>query len=126
MVERRSSHRYSLPLSVTVRPLPLDSTSEFNVTTLDVSSGGLYFTSMQRLSTGNKLDLAVTLPSEATAGSTITIDVQAHVLRVDDMPGGVLGIAVMIDKLNVSRAAVDFALHRAEAATATRGSVARA
>src|SRR5438477_2052921 len=113
MEERRSSHRYNLPLSVTVRPLPQDSASEFRVTTRDVSTGGLYFTSTERLNIGNKLDLAVTLPSEATAGSSITIDAQAHVLRVDDAPGGALGVAVMIDKLNVSRAAVDFALHRA-------------
>ena len=93
MEERRNSHRYNLPLSVTVRPLPQDSASEFRVTTRDVSTGGLYFTSTQRLNIGNKLDLAVTLPSEATAGSSITIDAQAHVLRVDDTPGGPLGIA---------------------------------
>ena len=123
MEERRSSHRYHLPLSVTVRPLPSNSSSEFRVTTRDVSTGGLYFTSKQRLDIGNKLDLAVTLPPEATAGSSITIDAQGHVLRVDDPPDGMsdrCGIAVMIDKLSVSRTAVDFALHRAEQAAATR------
>ncbi len=122
MEDRRTSHRYHLPLSVTVRPLPLHSSSEFRVTTRDVSTGGLYFTSKRRLAVGNRLDLAVTLPPEATAGSSITIDAQGHVLRVDDAPGGAAdhcGIAVMIDKLNVSRAAVDFALHRAAQAALT-------
>src|SRR5262245_9249941 len=123
MEERRSSHRYNLPLSVTVRRLPSDSSEEFRVTTRDVSTGGLYFISKQPLDIGNKLDLAVTLPPEATAGSSITIDAQGHVLRVDLPTDGASddrGIAVMIDKLNVSRAAVDFALHRAEAAAAIR------
>jgi hypothetical protein len=123
MEERRSSHRYNLPLSVIVRPLARDSSVEFRVTTRDVSTGGLYFTSKQRLDVGHKLDLAVTLPPEATAGSSITIDVQGHVLRVDDAPDGAserCGVAVVIDKLNVSRAAVDFALHRAEEAALSR------
>ena len=50
---------------------------------------------------------------------TYDLIAQARVMRVDTQPGGAddrFGIAAVIDKFNVSRAAVDFALHKAEQA----------
>jgi len=118
MEERRIAHRYKLPLPVIVKRLPLDAApSEFRVTTRDVSTSGVYFTSDQPLSVGIKLDLALTLPSEITQGSAVVIDAQARVMRVDEGSAEVrdrFGIAAVIDRFNVSRAAVDFALHKAE------------
>ena len=72
---------------------------------------------------GIKLDLSLTLPPEVTQGSAVVIDAQARVMRVDERPMGVadgFGIAAIIDKFNVSRAAVDFALHKAEQAAGDR------
>jgi hypothetical protein len=118
MEERRVAHRYKLPLPVIVKRLPLDAApGEFRVTTRDVSTSGVYFMSDQRLAVGIKLDLALTLPPEVTQGSAVVIDAQARVMRVDERAADVsdrFGIAAIIDKFNVSRAAVDFALHKAE------------
>ena len=120
MEERRVAHRYRLPLPVTVKRLPLDAApGEIRVTTRDVSTSGVYFTSDQRLSVGVKLDLSLTLPPEVTQGSAVVIDAQARVMRVDERPTDALhrfGIAAIIDRFNVGRAAVDFALHKAEQA----------
>jgi hypothetical protein len=47
----------------------------------------------------------------------VVIDAQARVMRVDESPAKVrdrFGIAAVIDRFNVSRVAVDFALHKAE------------
>ena len=124
MEDRRVAYRYRLPLAVVVRRLPLDQgPGELQAMTRDVSTSGVYFTSGQRLSVGIKLDLALTLPPEVTQGSEVVIDAQARVMRVDEQPTDLLnrfGIAAVIDRFNVSRAAVDFALHKAEQATDVR------
>ena len=120
MEDRRVAHRYKLPLPVIVKRLPLrEAPAELHAMTRDVSTSGVYFTSDQRLSLGIKLDLALTLPPEVTQGSAVVIDAQARVMRVDEQPTNRLnrfGIAAVIDRFNVSRAAVDFALHKAEQA----------
>jgi len=120
MEERRVAHRYKLPLPVIVKRLPLETApGEIHVTTRDVSTSGVYFTSDERLAVGIRLDLSLTLPAEVTQGSAVVIDAQARVMRVDEQPIGVddrFGIAAVIDKFNVSRASVDFALHKAEQA----------
>jgi PilZ domain len=124
MEERRVAHRYKLPLAVIVKRLPLETApGEIHVTTRDVSTSGIYFTSGERLAVGIKLDLALTLPSEVTQGSAVVIDARARVMRVDERTAGIedrFGIAAIIDKFNVSRAAVDFALHKAEQVTADK------
>jgi PilZ domain len=127
MEERRVAHRYKLPLAVVVKRLPLDDApGELRVTTRDVSTSGVYFTSDQRLALGIQLDLSLTLPPEVTQGSAVVIDAQARVMRVDERSGVAerFGIAAVIDKFNVSRAAVDFALHKAEQVADKRPSAA--
>jgi c-di-GMP-binding flagellar brake protein YcgR len=118
MEERRIAYRYKVPLSVVVKRLsPGAEQAEMHVTTRDVSTSGLYFTSNEKLTIGNKLDLSLTLPPEATQGSAIVIDAQARVMRVDERSNddtAHFGVAAAIDRFNVSRAAVDFALHKAE------------
>ena len=124
MEERRVAHRYKLPLPVIVKRLPLEAApNEIRVTTRDVSTGGVYFTTDQRLEPGIKLDLSLALPPEVTHGSAVIIDAQARVMRVDEsLVSGSdrFGIAAIIDKFNVSRAAVDFALHKAEQVAGSR------
>jgi hypothetical protein len=124
MEERRLAHRYKLPLPAVIKTLPLGAAEgELRVTTRDVSTSGVYFTSDERLAVGVKLDLSLTLPPEVTQGSAVIVDAQAHVMRVDERPAGAgdrFGIAAIIDRFNVSRAAVDFALHKAEQVTEKR------
>lgn len=124
MEDRRIAHRYRLPLPVVVKRLLLhEAPSELHAMTRDVSTSGVYFTSDQRLSVGIKLDLALTLPPEVAQGSEVVIDAQARVMRVDEQPTDLLnhfGIAAVIDRFNVSRVAVDFALHKAEHAADVR------
>ena len=130
MEERRGAHRYKLPLPVVVKRLPLDVTlPEIHVVARDVSVSGIYFTSNQRLAVGSKLALSLTLPSEVAQGSAVIIDAQARVLRLDECPTGdadPFGVAAIIDKFNISRASVDFALHRTEQVTSNNRSVAAA
>jgi PilZ domain len=118
MEERRVAHRYKLPLPVIVKLLQSAAApGELRATTRDVSTSGVYFTSDERLTVGIKLDLSLTLPPEVTQGSAVIVDAQARVMRVDEQPAGAadrFGIAAIIDRFNVSRAAVDFALHKAE------------
>ena len=87
MEERRVAHRYKLPLPVIVKRLPLEvAPGEIHVTTRDVSTSGVYFTSDERLAVGIRLDLSLTLPAEVTQGSAVVIDAQARVMRVDEQP----------------------------------------
>ena len=90
MEERRVAYRYKLPLAVVVKRLPLAAaTDEMHVTSRDISTTGVYFTSSERLAVGVKLDLSFTLPPEVTQGSAVVIDAQARVMRVDDQPTAV-------------------------------------
>jgi hypothetical protein len=116
MEDRRVTHRYKLPLAVTVLPLG-GGPSEIHATTRDVSTTGVYFTLDQRLPVGVKLDLSLSLPAEVTDGSPVVVDAQARVTRVDERSAETVhrfGIAAVIERFNVSPVAVDFALHKAE------------
>jgi hypothetical protein len=123
MKERRVAYRYKLPLHVVIKPLPFANESgALHAMTRDVSTTGVYFTSDQPLAVGNRLDLSLSLPPEVAQGSEVVIDAQARVLRVDTQPTALhnyFGIAAAIDRFNVSRAAVDFALHKAEQSSAS-------
>ena len=128
MEERRVAHRYRVPLPTSNRLLqPSAAPGELHVITRDVSTGGIYFTTDQPLAIGVRLDLSLTLPAEIANGSAVVVDAQARVLRVDERQADHsdrFGIAVAIDRLNVNRTAVDFALHKAEQAIENRQSAA--
>jgi hypothetical protein len=124
MEERRVAHRYKVPLPISVRLLQSSAApGELHVITRDVSTSGIYFTTNQPLAIGARLDLSLTFPAEITNGSAVVVDAQAHVLRVDERHAegsDRFGIAAAIDRLNVGRTAVDFALHKAEQAIEKR------
>ena len=120
MEERRVAHRYRVPLPTSIRLIQSGPTpGELHVITRDVSTSGIYFTSDQPLAIGARFDLSLTFPAEIANGSAVVVDAQARVLRVDQRQAedsDRFGIAAAIDRLNVSRTAVDFALHKAEQA----------
>jgi PilZ domain len=128
MEERRGARRYKVPLPVVVKRLPLNATlREIQAMTRDVSTGGVYFTSNERFAVGIKLALSLTLPPEVTQGSALVIHAQARVLRLDECPVGDadrFGVAAIVDRFDVSRASVDFALYKAEQVTGANRSAA--
>jgi hypothetical protein len=107
MKERRTAHRYIVPVAVVVRLLSKAMTSKFvHGKTHDVSTRGLYFTSSRRLAVGTRIGLSLTLPLDASDGSRVLVDAEAKVLRVEENPdniAGRVGIAAVIDSYNIVR-----------------------
>ena len=105
MVERRAAQRFKIPVTVEVRFGSEATESEFmHAKTLDVSSGGLYLKSNQRLAVGSRIALSLTLP---TNGSGAIVDCKAKVVRLEENPNamaGRFGIAIMIESYNFIRA----------------------
>lgn len=104
MLERRAAQRFNLPVAVEVRHGSMASESEFlHAKTQDVSSGGLYLKSDQRLAVGSRIAVSLTLPA---IGNGAVVDCKAKVVRVEENPkaiAGRFGIAIMIDSYNFIR-----------------------
>jgi c-di-GMP-binding flagellar brake protein YcgR len=105
MQERRTAHRYRLPLTMEVKGVPIAGESGLLRAKMeDISTRGLYFTSDQRLAIGTRFNLSLTLPRELTQDSDVVIDAQARVVRVAERPESVVkrvGIAALIEKYNI-------------------------
>jgi c-di-GMP-binding flagellar brake protein YcgR len=106
MEERRMAHRYKIPVAVEVRRRSEAKESEFiHMRTYDVSSGGLYLKSNQRIEVGTQIALSLTL-SLPNNGIGAVVDCKAKVVRVEENPEaltGRFGIAVVIDSYNFVR-----------------------
>ena len=104
MEERRTVHRYNIPVAVEVRCRSKAMEPEFiHGKTRDVSTAGLYLKSNQRLAVGTRIALSLTLP---TNGMGAVVDCKAKVVRVEenlDAMTGLFGIAVVIDSYNFVR-----------------------
>ena len=106
MEERRTVHRYKIPVAVEVRCRSKAMEPEFiHGKTRDVSTAGLYLKSNQRLAVGTRIALSLTLPLP-TNGIGAVVDCKAKVVRVEenlDAMTGLFGIAVAIDSYNFVR-----------------------
>lgn len=104
MVERRAAQRFRIPVAVEVRYWSKAIVPELmDAKTLDVSSGGLYLRSDQRLPVGTQIALLLTLPSN---GIGAVVDCKAKVVRVDENPEAMaerFGIAIVIESYNFVR-----------------------
>jgi c-di-GMP-binding flagellar brake protein YcgR len=104
MFERRAAQRFKIPVAVEVRDVYEATEAEFmRGKTLDVSSGGLYLRSDQRLAVGMRIALLLTLP---TNGIGAIVDCKAKVVRVEETPNAIagrFGIAFVIDSYNFVR-----------------------
>jgi c-di-GMP-binding flagellar brake protein YcgR len=104
MVERRAAQRFKIPVAVEVRHGFKATEAEFmHAKTSDVSSGGLYLKSDQRLPVGTRIALLLTLPAH---GIGAIVDCKARVVRVEENPEampGRFGIAMMIESYNFVR-----------------------
>lgn len=105
MIERRIARRYDLSLPVIIRG-PVDRNTAPQIgRTLNISTGGLYFTIDNDLSPGAALNVSMTLPVEVTGGTAVFIKAIGNVLRVDepatnDKP---IGAAVVIEQYEIVR-----------------------
>jgi hypothetical protein len=104
MVERRAAQRFRIPVAAEVRYGSKPAEPELmHAKTLDVSSGGLYLKSTQRLPVGTRIALLLTLPSN---GIGAVVDCKAKVVRVDENSeamAGRFGIAIVIESYNFVR-----------------------
>lgn len=99
--ERRSKPRIYVPFHATVRGKRIEG-EEFNVETVldNVSGEGLYMRMMPSVKEGTLLSIVLSLYT----GSSPTPDaprvvIEGVVLRVENKPGGVCGVAVAFDRV---------------------------
>jgi len=74
--------------------------------TRDVSTRGLYFVIDQNVEAGSELDITLTLPTEVTRGSEVSVRALGRVMRVerrieDHTPR--MGVAAMIERYDIIR-----------------------
>ena len=87
MEERRTSRRYKLALEAKVARLPAINTAmHFRVGLHDISSEGISFLCEQELSVGGILQLSFIVPVEINGAGQVTVDAQARIVRVTEMP----------------------------------------
>jgi|SRR5215831_98689 len=107
MQELRTATRYKLPLSVAIkRSLASRPFANFHGRVRDISTRGVYFTSQEHFTEGDKLELSVTLPSEAIGGDEVSVEAEARVVRVEQKrPTGAerFGVAAVIERYETIR-----------------------
>jgi hypothetical protein len=89
MQERRSAHRYRLPLPVAIKRVL--ASKQFDTLcgrVTDISIDGLCFTSQEHFTVGDKFEFSVILPTEGihVADAEVFVVAQAMVVRVEQKP----------------------------------------
>jgi hypothetical protein len=85
-----------LPLSV--RSKGVSPAGEILTECRDVSSHGVYFYLEEPISSGSKLELTLTLPSEITQGEPVRVRCEAQIQRTETIEEGRVGIAAKIER----------------------------
>src|ERR1700687_4060849 len=99
MTEQRTVRRYSLALPVIIRMVSDKKSALRTGKTRDLSTNGVYFTIDQKLSPGAEIHITLTMPSEVSRGSDVSICAKGRVVRVDKKPAvssSPVGIASVI------------------------------
>ena len=107
MQELRTATRYRLPLSIAIkRSLASRHFDNFYGRVRDISTRGVYFTSQEHFTEGDKLEFSVILPSEAIGGNEVSVEAGARVVRVEqNQPTGAegFGVAAVIERYETIR-----------------------
>jgi hypothetical protein len=106
MTERRTAKRYDLTLPVIVKVPTENCVERQEGSTRDISTRGLYFVIDQNVEAGSELDITLTLPTEVTRGSEVSVRALGRVMRVerrieDHTPR--MGVAAMIERYDIIR-----------------------
>ena len=103
---RRSARRYDLCLPLTAHRLVAQA-EPFTGLTENISVGGVYFTTDQKLMPGWEIDVEFTLPAEITHDTDVFIQAQGKVIRVNEKKTegtGRVGVATFIERYAILRA----------------------
>lgn len=98
-VDRRSKERVYIPFPATVEGVDING-AEFKVDTVldNLSREGLYLRMIPCVDIGTKLSIIFSLSSATSMdGSTPRVALRGEVLRSEQKPGGICGIAVKIN-----------------------------
>jgi c-di-GMP-binding flagellar brake protein YcgR len=94
-IDKRASSRISVNVPATVR----SKEAEVSAVTRDLSMGGVFLYTDQRITEGSKLEIVLILPAELGLGEKQWACCQASVIRVED--GQRFGVAATIDRMDM-------------------------
>ena len=99
-VERRRKERVYAPFQATVEGVDANGTPFHSKTVVDnLSASGLYLRLTHCLKRGAKLFVSVRLSNVQVNGLAAgRLEIRGEVLRVEPKPGGVSGLAIMIER----------------------------
>jgi len=107
MQELRTATRYRLPLSITIkRSLATRQFDDSYGRIRDISTRGVYFTSQENFTEGDRLEFSVTFPSEAIGGAEVSVEAEARVVRVEQKQlteAERFGVAAVIERYETIR-----------------------
>lgn len=95
--EKRATRRFPLRLPVSVR-YNGQAPTEIEAQTRDVSARGVCFYVDSRLNEGSPIEFTLTLPPEITLTDSIRVRCKGKVVRVEEDPGGKVGVAAIIEE----------------------------
>src|SRR5258705_9824490 len=95
--DKRTRSRISVNVPATVRTK--DTSAEVSAVTRDLSMGGVFLYTDQRITEGSKLEIVLILPAELGLGEKQWACCQASVIRVED--GQRFGVAATIDRMDM-------------------------
>jgi hypothetical protein len=93
--DKRANSRISVNVPATVR----SKEAEVAAVTRDLSMGGVFLYTDQRITEGSKLEIVLILPAELGLGEKQWACCQASVIRVEDGPR--FGVAATIDRMDM-------------------------
>src|ERR1700751_483319 len=93
-IDKRASSRISVNVPATVR----SKETEVSAVTRDLSMGGVFLYTDQRITEGSKLEIVLILPAELGLGEKQWACCHASVIRVED--GQRFGVAATIDRMD--------------------------
>jgi len=96
--ERRSRTRRAVELPVRLRHV--DSSEQTGVSR-DLSASGIFLYSEARLEVGTRLEIVITMPPGLGAGPGGWALCQASVVRVEETDGKRIGIAAVLDRIEL-------------------------
>ena len=102
--DKRRGQRFAMAIPAAVK-LEESGIDEADITTKDISSGGVYFEFSAPVDVGTSLQFVLTLPRDFTQGKEVRVKCRGKVVRVDRSTGEgeAVGIAATIERYEFLR-----------------------